>query len=942
MSSSHRGRAGHSPLIARLFHAVIALKRLVKIRRNLMKKRGLLPHTIKSAFFNEIHKSHRNVKYASFGRVVVDIDGDKMKKFRSEEQEIQNIEKAKKIEKNEKMSKRRAGGIGLITELSNGLARVERGSVADRIRALKTNYPVETTQRELNLKKFKMMGGIKETTTKDVSHILQKNVHIAMNQVKNQDASRTNKIRNNLKLMKKMNVQEVLNYAAGTAVYFGATVAFQSRHGGYLSYNNNADIKASAPKIVPSARFVVWNSDDLNDHGIMRYGDALWLQAGVHEVLGAQFGGGVISADGTRKLKPSLINCRRENAFKAQQYGRWIVLNRENPSETLGDQVLHHDKIMLEQEWCYLASHTPYDSFMEKSHSFEDSEKGGNDFFKPTEECIWRLHLVTLPSDDNADARFREYLLDQAKEQIKISAQDRRIKERVLSGPLSRRISDNLKPEEVVKRHLPQANSADATKKHLLKKFDRQKANDFAKNGPSVSSLKLIYGPHSVVYKNARAAEAVRREKNSKESDFHKTEAERTQEAVGPKMSLQETEDLYWDIAQNVLTDTRAWESLPSAMEVYQDLDQSRKEIAIRIIQKFAKNKLSTMFSWKRVMKSIDVKETHKLSNSLLYQASQPVKKPALLGDEDGTEDDATTSGNEKDDTFMTSAPPDSYRRLSSAETDGKFARRVSKAGLGEISPELARLQQVLHVEAEEVEEEEKHVARKHFSDRQGSKDYFYSTVDIHRPNTAPVPEFQQEAEMDAQELKNMSRHQRRTMLTSASASSIYAVKAARNMLKGPSSANLSSATKERPQSAEIKLNFPSDDDEREEIEVDFDKTGDSDENRDEDGDVQRSSSSKIKPPDDPTTHRILGRFEPKKQSKREKFNRIIRSMSRAQDPNSGLPQDVFDDPHYDVSVSTSLSFLRASSSTPQIYSDVKTKKRREKYKVTTKVKRKI
>jgi hypothetical protein len=60
-------------------------------------------------------------------------------------------------------------------------------------------------------------------------------------------------------------------------------------------------------------------------------------------------------------------------------------------------QVLHHDKIMLEQEWCYLASHTPYDSFMEKSHSFEDSEKKANDFFKPIEECIWRLHLVTLP-----------------------------------------------------------------------------------------------------------------------------------------------------------------------------------------------------------------------------------------------------------------------------------------------------------------------------------------------------------------------------------------------------------------------------------------------------------------------------------------------------------------------------------------------------------------
>jgi hypothetical protein len=123
-----------------------------------------------------------------------------------------------------------------------------------------------------------------------------------------------------------------------------------------------------------------------------------------------------------------------------------------------------------------------------------------------------------------------------------------------------------------VKRHLPQAKSVEAKKKHLLKKFDQQKLNDFTRNGPKVSSLKAIYGPHSTVYKNARAAEAIRKEKIFKESDFHKTEFERTQEAAGPKMTLEETEDLYWDIAQNVLTDTRAWESLPASMEVYEDL----------------------------------------------------------------------------------------------------------------------------------------------------------------------------------------------------------------------------------------------------------------------------------------------------------------------------------------------------------------------------------
>jgi hypothetical protein len=120
----------------------------------------------------------------------------------------------------------------------------------------------------------------------------------------------------------------------------------------------------------------------------------------VHEVLGAQYGGKAASAEseGMRKIHPALINCRKENFFKAQQYGRWIVLNRSNPTGTLGERVLHHDHIMLEQEWCFIASHTPYDSFMATYNPLEKQSLSKTaDFFQPPEECEWKLHLVTLP-----------------------------------------------------------------------------------------------------------------------------------------------------------------------------------------------------------------------------------------------------------------------------------------------------------------------------------------------------------------------------------------------------------------------------------------------------------------------------------------------------------------------------------------------------------------
>lgn len=119
----------------------------------------------------------------------------------------------------------------------------------------------------------------------------------------------------------------------------------------------------------------------------------------MHEVLGAQYsGGGPIVANETRKLHPSLINSRKENFFKAQQYGRWIVLNRSSPTDSLGERVMHLDNVMLEQEWYFLASQTPYDSYMEKQQVFERRDKKyGTSLFHPSDECSWKLHLVTLP-----------------------------------------------------------------------------------------------------------------------------------------------------------------------------------------------------------------------------------------------------------------------------------------------------------------------------------------------------------------------------------------------------------------------------------------------------------------------------------------------------------------------------------------------------------------
>ena len=67
-------------------------------------------------------------------------------------------------------------------------------------------------------------------------------------------------------------------------------------------------------------------------------------------------------------------------------------MNRDDPMATIGKQVLNHDRIMLEQEWYFLASSTSSNSIMYKSiDNSDDAMTTKIDLFKPSEDCIWKV-----------------------------------------------------------------------------------------------------------------------------------------------------------------------------------------------------------------------------------------------------------------------------------------------------------------------------------------------------------------------------------------------------------------------------------------------------------------------------------------------------------------------------------------------------------------------
>jgi hypothetical protein len=398
----------------------------------------------------------------------------------------------------------------------------------------------------------------------------------------------------------------------------------QARHGGFLSYNSS-EIKASAHKILSNSRFIVKNSEDLTDVGAMKYGDALWLQAGHHDVLGAQYG---TLVDQKRTIQPALVSCRRASMFKAQQYGRWIILNRAKPMQTLGQPVTHEDKIMLEQEWFFLASASPYQSSMYKTLNNSDEAMTTKvDLFQPGEECSWRVHLAALPTDDRAGELQRQLLLQQAKENIEESEELRLLKAPLLLTSLQSKLPDALTDEAVLSAQVARKLTGDANQEYLLQRYQELGRKYFKSSYDPTKFLSHIYGRKSnIVRYKAFVIESQEHEISSSFS-ARRTQAQPQFSLSGDthahtaeeKSAMEIAHDQYWSDAQRVLVDTRSWSELPSSMMPYIRGDRKKKIKAAMVLQKWIRKFLNSTFDFERAMKKIDSMARTKLQEKVSF-----------------------------------------------------------------------------------------------------------------------------------------------------------------------------------------------------------------------------------------------------------------------------------------------------------------------------------
>ena len=294
------------PFIITLFKAILHFKRMAKkIRRwaalkTKVKKTHLHGKIGEQyAFTTILNQSQQSVDFSKAGARVINLKVDKLEKYISES-------KAKKLElKNEKL--------------------IAIKKIKNRRRFDKTRFQDNQFDKKVLSSKAGATSYVKST------HNIARSLAIKLDKM---HGTTTQVIK------EAENIQsEALRYIKGTNIYFGSTIAIQARHGGYLSYLHKDIIRASAPMIFPTSKFSITNADDPSDKGIFCYGKAVLLHTTDMEVLGANFGSGHMVNSKTRKIIPTLIQMHENDSksiLKAHQYGRWIVLNRDDPLGTLG------------------------------------------------------------------------------------------------------------------------------------------------------------------------------------------------------------------------------------------------------------------------------------------------------------------------------------------------------------------------------------------------------------------------------------------------------------------------------------------------------------------------------------------------------------------------------------------------------------------------------
>jgi hypothetical protein len=315
-SGSGTPRRKH-PFLASFFKAVLRFKQMASRTRKwkAMFHKTTVKHYKpkpgeRSEFSKEITNSQKNVEYAKAGAPVIVLEPEKLQEYTLALSEKKLKLRTEKIKVLKQINNRRRFGKTTVFKYHDNLMKTSANFSKSRGNAVKQL-----------LSKLNSMT----VSTKNFNLTAEEQQRVADSY-----------------LQKSQKITADFDYKKGTAIVFGSEICLQARHGGYLSYAQSDNIRASAPKPLITTKFKLHNCEDNLANGLVQYGQSILLAAGQSDILGANFGSGHEVNSKTRKIEPKLIKMHDTDSssmLKAHQYGRWIILNKDDPIGTKGQPV---------------------------------------------------------------------------------------------------------------------------------------------------------------------------------------------------------------------------------------------------------------------------------------------------------------------------------------------------------------------------------------------------------------------------------------------------------------------------------------------------------------------------------------------------------------------------------------------------------------------------
>lgn len=505
-----------------------------------------------------------------------------------------------------------------------------------------------------------------------------------------------------------------VEYPKGAGIYYGSSVSLQARHGGFLSFKNQ-QVSTAAFRVCNTSKYIVIKASDMTSRGAVCFGDAVWLCIGDPSansnycfLVGAAFASKVVPGE-ARQLTPQLINHGVDNRYKSSQYGRWIILKKSHPVESKGTPVGHLDEILLEQEWSFLASNSTGLASCHKLEADIDNVMNQTqevDLLRPANECGWRIGIAGYTTGTMASAaeNRRARLIDKATQQVKHSKSFR--VEFMMSGIMSSlesrldpRLSNEALKEgwaglersgadplqnyskqgwtgEVGPLHAKQ--SAFLSQKHLVHKFAEMAANGFS-HQPSLDFIKSLYGKHSLIYKKKKEVLSLR----AAAIGIVKPPTRIVE--VADQTALEEYEDDYWRANQALQVPAEVWAVLHNSMRSFYDADLVKKIDAVVAIQRAVRTWLQTRFHFGRKFAAIDRQAAIKWHHYFLQ------RRRRLVFADDPEDSSGAPSKSRTKSTLLNAASTMSSAATTSGDAAALPERQQSYATIDEEKRALAR-----------------------------------------------------------------------------------------------------------------------------------------------------------------------------------------------------------------------------------------------------------